>query len=311
MQCAASIALPGAGYQGVEAEVGTENHARIEAGDTSVDVVARVLDGAADVRHEVAYVLDVKNRTARCVGVNVGRAYGELGPYEIGLTIDLECRKGGVWWVVDWKSRERVTPAARNWQLRCAALAVLATKNVSHVNVALGYLDDSDLDGPATVDAFDAPGLWSDLERLVDRIEKMRGAANPDVNAGSWCKYCPAMPHCPAHRNLALMVLGEIDKLNVEGAVAALSDEALGRAYEKAKIIAKVLDRFEESVKMRAKAAPILLPDGKMLAAVQMPGRKSIDTEKLKQMLGDAVPYKRGKDFVQLKVINQKEEAAE
>jgi hypothetical protein len=306
MQCAASIALPGAGYQGVEAEVGTENHAKIEAGDTSIDVVAEVLSGATKVRHEVAYVLDVKMRTAHCVGVNVGRNYGELGPYQMGMTIDIECVKDGVWWVVDWKSRERVTPASRNWQLRCAALALMWTKGVSHVNVAIGYLDDSDLDGPQTIDAFDAPGLWSDLLRLFERIQKLRGVETPDVNAGSWCKYCPAMPHCPAHRNLALSLLGELD---IEGQIASLTPEQQGRVYEKLKLATKQLERIEETIKMLAKSAPIPLSDGRMLAAVQMPGRKSIDLDKVRDMLGGSVPYKSGKGFVQLKVINEKEAA--
>lgn len=314
MHCVGSVVLPQASHTGADAEAGVEKHGKVEAGDTSIDVVARVLDGATSVRHEAAYALNIRKRTARLLGIGIRRRY-DVEPDEMPMTLDLEAMKAGVWWVVDWKSRERVTPAERNWQLGAGALAVMATNRVSRVNVAIGYLDDSTLDGPVPIDAFDAPKLWADLEQLLEKIEDAKTALDPknplDVHAGSWCKYCPAVPHCPAHRNLALSLLGELDKFDIEGKISTLEPHQQGRVYNLLKQYDKVRDRISDTLGALARQQPIPLGEGKVLAAVECQGRRAVDEDKVRELLGKDPPYKRGKGFVQLKVINQKEEAAE
>lgn len=292
MRCSASVVLPRAGLTGVEAEAGTANHDAIVDGDRSKPVVAEILSDATDVRHEVAYALDIETRSVRELGVNVGRNYGVLNSNEIALTVDLECRKLSTWWAVDWKSRERVTIARDNWQIRCEVMAVMGRHKADCAIGALAYLDDSELDA-APFDAYHVVGFWSDLAHMVTRIRAARAAfvegAEIDVAAGSWCKYCPAIPHCPAHTKLARALLGELE--GIDESVQALTVEQCGRAWELLKRYDAIADRVKDSIRTRARHEPIPLTGGKRLMLVDS-SRRSLDTAKAKEMLGEATPFK-------------------
>lgn len=308
MRCAASCVLPRAGHTSEAAEYGNANHERIQTGDRSKPVVAEVLSDAEDVRHEVAYALDLESRTARELGVNVGRNYGRLEATEVALTIDLECRKNGTWWVVDWKSRERVTTARDNWQVRAGILAVMSRHRASTAVGALGYLDDSELDA-APFDVFHAIGFWSDLGHMARRIRDAQAALSRgetlDVSAGAWCKYCPALPHCPAHTRLAAALLGELDQVDQQ--IASLTVEQCGRAWELLKRYDVIADRVKESIKARARQEFIPLSNHRRLALVEMNGRQSVDADAVRARyaeLGESVPMKRGKSYVQVKELN-------
>lgn len=308
MNCAASCVLPRAGHQGEAAEFGQENHAKIQAGDQSRAVVREILDGAEHVRHEVAYALNVENRSVREIGVNVGRNYGKLGDSEIALTVDLEALKAGTWWVVDWKSRERVTAARNNWQIRSAVLAVMGRHQADYAIGALGYLDDSELDA-SPFDVFHTVSLWDEMQAMVRRVRdahaRLARGETLDVSSGSWCKYCPALPHCPAHTRLAAALLGEMEQVDKQ--IASLTVEQCGRAWELLKRYDVIADRVKESVKARARQEFIPLSNGRRLALVEMAGRQSVDTDAVKARyaeLGESVPMKRGKSFLQTKEVN-------
>ena len=308
MACAASLALPRAGHQGAQAEYGQENHAKIQAGDTSRAVVRDVLEGAEDVRHEVAYALNVETRGVREIGVNIGRDYGRLADSEIPLTIDIECRKAGTWWVVDWKSRERVAAARNNWQIRGAVMAVSGRHRSAYTIGALGYLDDSELDA-FPFDAFHVTGFWMDLKQMAARVRaaqaKFARGEPLDVSSGAWCKYCPALPHCPAHTRLAKALLGELEQVDAQ--IASLSVEQCGRAWELLKRYDVIADRVKDSIKARARQEFIPLSNGRRLALVEVAGRQSVDADAVKARyaeLGEPVPMKRGKSFVQTKEVN-------
>lgn len=308
MQCAASCAYPRAGHQGENATAGIENHDKIQKGDRSKPVVEAMLSDAEEVRQEVAYALNIETRGVRELGVNIGRNYGKLADTEIPLTVDLECKKAGTWWVVDWKSRERVTIARDNWQLRAAAMAVSGRHKADTIIAAIGYLDDSELDA-APFDVFHMLGFWSDMGHMVRRVReaqaKLARGEVLDVAAGAWCKYCPALPHCPAHTRLAKALLGELE--GVDAQVATLTVEQCGRAWELLKRYDVIADRVKESIKARARQEFIPLSGGKRLALIEMNGRQSIDADAVKARyaeLGESVPMKRGKGFVQVKEVN-------
>ncbi len=308
MRCAASCALPRAAHSGEAADYGTANHEKIQAGDRSKPVVAAAYQNAENVRHEVAYALDLETRSVRELGVNVGRNYGKLGPTEVALTIDMECQKDGMWWVFDWKSRERVTAAHANWQVRAGVMAVMGRHRASSAIGALGYLDDSELDA-APFDVFHTVGFWSDLAHMARRVREAQAAfargETLDVAAGAWCKYCPALPHCPAHTRLAAALLGELEQVDTQ--IAALTVEQCGRAWELLKRYDVIADRVKESIKARARQEFIPLSNNRRLALVEMSGRQSVDTDAVKARyaeLGESVPMKRGKSYVQVKEAN-------
>jgi hypothetical protein len=308
MRCAASCALPRAGHTGEAAENGTANHEKITAGDRSRPVVEAAFSDAEDVRQEVAYALDIETRRVREIGVNIGRNYGKLADTEIALTIDLECRKQGTWWVFDWKSRERVTVARDNWQIRAGAMAVMGRHNASTIIGALGYLDDSELDA-APFDVFHVVGFWNDLAHMARRVRSAQAALargeTLDVAAGSWCKYCPAIPHCPAHTRLAKALLGELEAVDKQ--IGSLTVEQCGRAWELLKQYDVIAERVKDSIKARARQEFIPLSGGKRLALVEMKGRQSLDADAVKARyaeLGESVPMKQGKGYVQTKEVN-------
>lgn len=292
MFCAASCALPGAGHTGEAAIKGTENHAAIEEGDRSRPVVRDLLDGATDVRHEVAYALDLETQTVREVGVGLARDYGPLSPMELALTVDLECKRDGVWWQVDFKSRGRVSAARDNWQCRVGTMAVLLRHGADQGMGAIAYLDDSELDA-TPVDAFHVAAWWADLRSLASRIRAARDlvaqGGMPSVSAGPWCKYCNALPHCPAQTRLAKSLLGELDE--VDRQLGALSLDQAGRAWELLKRYEVIAERVKESLRERARREPLPLANGRRLALVES-SRKSLDTKKAAEMLGASAPFK-------------------
>lgn len=308
MQCPASCVLSRAGHTGEGAIYGAGQHKEIEEGDMTRPVVRQVLEGAVDVRHEVSYALDVERRTVREIGVGLGRSYGVLAESEIALTIDVECRRLDGFWVGDWKSRSRVSAVADNWQIRCAVIAVMARHGVDVVTGFLGYLDDSELETDV-FDAFHVAAWWDELRSMrlrileADRLVNVSGVV-PDVNAGRWCQYCPALPHCPAHTRLALSMLGELDSVNA--AIGELTAEQCGRAWELLKKYDTIAERVKESVRERARRELVPLSNGRRLALVECKGRLGLDTAAVEatfRELGRDVPKKRGKDYVQVKEV--------
>jgi hypothetical protein len=305
IECAASCVLSRAGHTGGGAVYGSEQHKEIEDGDLSRPVVRTVLEGATDVRHEVSYALDVERRTVREIGVGLNREYGPLSDTEIALTIDIECRRDGVVWVGDWKSRTRVDEVSANWQIRCAVMAVMARHSVDTVVGFLAYLDDSELE-PETFDAFHVAGWWNDLRSMLVRInravELVDAGEMPEVNAGAWCQYCPALPYCPAHTRLALSMLGELE--NIDDAIASLTVEQCGRAWELLKRYDVIAERVRETIRARARREAVPLSNGRRLALVECRGRMNLDQKKAKEMLaefGVAAPMKRGDPYYQVK----------
>lgn len=307
MACPASCVLTRAGHTGEAAVYGSEQHKAIEDGDLSKLVVRLVLDGAEEVRHEVAYALDVDARAVREIGVSVGRNYGKLKSSEIALTIDIECRKDGTWWVGDWKSRSRVSPVAQNWQIRAAVIAVMSRHGADTAMGFLGYLDDSELE-VELFDAFHVAAWWDELREMVHRIRRAavvvgEGGA-PDVNSGTWCQYCPALPYCPAHTRLALSMLGELDSVGAK--VDALTLDQCGRAWELLKRYDVLADRVRDSIKARASREIVPLTNGRRLALVECKGRMSVDSAAVEatfREMGREVPKRRGRDYVQVKEV--------
>lgn len=307
MRCPSSCVLYRAGHTGAAAVYGNDQHEEIADGDTSKPIVARIIEGATDVRHEVSYALDVERQAVREIGVNLGRQYGRLGDTEIALTIDIECRKDGVWWVGDWKSRGRVTSVADNWQIRCEVIAVMTRHSADTVVGFLGYLDDSELEAE-TFDAFHVSTWWGELRGMLDAIRRaskvVEAGQVPEVNAGRWCQYCPSLPYCPAHTRLALSMLGELD--GIDAAVGSLSVEQCGRAWELLKHYDVLAGRIRETIRARAKRESVPLSNGRRLALAECRGKLGLDQKKAKELLterGVPIPMKRGDPYLQVREV--------
>lgn len=296
--CPGNRALPSVQQTTEASTVGNDNHEKIEVGltiggDLSAQpiVVQRAMKDATAVTVEAAYALNVVTEEVRLIGYRLGRNYGQLDDNEIVCTVDavIDVESDGftettVW---DWKSRKRVTDAVRNLQLRCGCVAVLKHRGLSMVRGGIGYLDNGEED-TTIVDAFDVPMFFEDMRQMLNRIGAARLLATtgkvPDVHAGPWCEYCPAMPYCPAHNRLALQMMGELDF--VEQRVAFMTAEDAGKAWTLVKRIQSLADRVEASIRLRAQSDVVPLPNGKRLALVES-SRKSFDKDAAIKRLTD------------------------
>lgn len=286
VSCPASFALPQAPESTEASENGTKNHEAIEAGIASGDysalppVVGKLLDGATWVETEVAFAIDVEAEKVRRIGTKVGRKYGPLGAAEIALTVDAIIHRPGEFIVVDWKSRERVTSADRNLQIRAGCVASMKESGASKVLGAIAYLDDGEVDS-CTVDAFDTTMFFSEMREMLRKIQDAKlvvdSGGTPAVHVSSECKYCPAVPYCPAQNALAKSMFGEL--ASVEQQVAFLTNEQVGEAWLKLKQFMALGAKVEASLRLRARHGIVPLPNGKRLALVEK-SRRSFDKDK-------------------------------
>lgn len=298
--CPASTALPAAQYSGIAAETGTENHRVIEDVINAGGVPEKLRHLWEDpetgsppraVHTEIAYVVDVSTRKVRRLGkLKSHRDYGKLGGTEIATTLDVEIVHDNAVNVIDWKSRERTTPAERNVQIATQVCAV-ETHYGKPVHAGLVYLDDWYAD-MASFSIFDSGERWSRLARIV----AASGSGSPKM--GSHCKYCPAMVSCPAHRaTLAAM-------LDVGVAVEQMTPELVGEAWTKLKAIESMAERVDFAIRERARREPIPLPNGKHLRLVES-SRTSQDAkamaERLRALGEDPEKFKKTTTYTQVR----------
>ena len=228
---------------------------------------SRLLGGLSDVRAEAAYALDVRARTARFLGYDVGRKYeeaalahgGPLGEWEVPGSLDLTGVDGANRVaVIDVKSGFRdVTPAETNGQLMFYAACRMLVDGVDEVEVRIAKLKTSGAvyDGDrAVVERFDAEEWLSEYATALGYAKAAQlGYAQgvvPDVAEGDQCHFCPAFDACPAKHALARSALGTLAAIDAR--VAAMTLDEVGAAYEIAKErIEPVLDRVVKALRER------------------------------------------------------------
>lgn len=294
--CPASVVLPQMPHTGEDALAGTHNH--VEAETTTPEKLRHLVAGLTDVERETSYVLDTHKRTSNLTGHN--REYGERGPDTVGVTLDVAGRlPNNIWRVIDWKTRKRVTHARDNIQLVCQALAIFYAHNAFEVEVAIGYLDNGEVDRH-TWSLYDIPAMWDRVRRIVQRAKD----AQPDqVHSGPWCDYCPALVSCPRQRALAT-------SFGMPEDLESMSPEKVGELYAILGPLEKRIDQAKKLVNNYARSRPVPLPDGKELALVECT-RSNVDgkgaiarLEEHGLFTGDL----RGTTtFTQLRVRNRKE----
>lgn len=310
--CAASVVLPRiARASEPEAERGTSIHnfARaVLAGAPRDKALAAVTEPAwretcehldltrlggdlHDVRSEVAYALDVVGRTARELGVNIARGYTGIGDVELPGSCDIEgTRFDDVPVVLDIKTGwEPVAPCAENPQIMFFAWVRMLLTGAPAVEGRIAYVRE---DGSVRLDSHTFERF--DLECFADGLEEMAGlviatrrayaaGATVQVARGSHCRYCEAMPFCPAFTQLARTMA--TDLVDVRASIAELTPAQAGVAWSKAKAVETLLEEVLDALKERARLAPIPTPEGKLVKAIPMKGREFFDTQAAIAML--------------------------
>jgi hypothetical protein len=172
----------------------------------------------------------------------------------------------------DLKSGRPVTACASNPQMRFHALARHLDTGCPQVEARVLYVRE---DGRVHIDrhVFDAYQVDLYADELVDLGQHIQAArmivangGTPVVRTGAHCRYCPALPACPAYTALARTMLPDLE--TIAGSVQAMTPVEAGGAWLKAKTIERLLKAVLESLKARAVQEPLPTTPGKHVTEI-------------------------------------------
>lgn len=260
-------------------------------------------------RGEIAFAIDVDRGTARVLGENLGRDYEAAGALEhevvgAGDAIAFVGTTGVL--VAELKTGWRyVPPPALNLQVRAQlAAASLAYGRDDGVGVIHHRREDnSGWTERATFDAFDVAETMDRIRRIRDSVSAERDGGQPmKFREGEWCRTCPAMPLCPAKKDLALE-LAEASATPddyVEAWKKALTPELARRAFDKRAAIKALLERIDAVLEEYATHHPIDLGGGRVYGPTQTK-RDSLDGKVVWQLLEEQLGTEAAWEGVELK----------
>lgn len=229
-------------------------------------LVATLTDPVAELAIAWDYVTGKARRLERVTH----REYGELGPTEMPMTLDLVGRDAnGTLCVYDWKTGRgaKEKSAAIALQLAAYACGAAALFGVDSVLVAFAHVDESGVAiEQAPLDALDLGAFSADIKAL--RVP------SDEPSPGTHCdgEYCPIRTVCRARMAMAATVAPQFDPL-----APIETEEQACAAFYALKAVESVAAGVWEKVKAFAKRTPINLGDGSTYAQVQCNGRESIN----------------------------------
>lgn len=287
IECPTRLALPAAFTKSDAADRGNELHAfaRIVTVNPSgraqalldmpekwrhtaegMDLVG-ALDGLRVVGCERAYALDVKERKVRYIGEDIGRNYQReqpLGRYEVPFTMDVEAFYGDTPVELDYKSGQSIGDPMEHWQRRVCAVGLMIFHDTPTAISRVAYIWD---DGRIMPDGcefsvLDVDDFCDTIVKAIDRVWEARlllaNGIMPSVSpSDDACKYCPAMMSCPYYTNTAKAMLGKLQDIEKGPELSALSLEELGKVWEMAKTIEKLVEPLIDGIKLMAAKQPI------------------------------------------------------
>ena len=300
MNCLGSVVLPRAETFSEWADSGHEEHAELArqvVDGTLPDWLAAIVPAGA--RPEVALAFDVATGVGRIVGENLGRSYGDMGPFEICGSTDVVGVEGDAVVIIDWKTGFReVDPAATNLQLAFYALAAARALGKNRAIVRIVYTKMHRID-EAELDALDLADLVERLRSLHVRVAKViaakRDGEQVATKEGSWCRHCASRAHCPSKTALLVQVatqgLAVIGDSEMTPERAAAAYEQINKIDQLVQDAKKRLDTFVEE------RGPIDLGNGKAYGRYHRKGNERIDgdvaVKAIREVIGDPDTLKR------------------
>lgn len=187
--------------------------------------------------------------------------------------------------VYDWKfgSREYVTPAASNLQLRfyalCAWLAIGAPVGCQ-VHMSLRFIN------PDTGEVWIDPHNTNELELIAfqeqlaralrKRRESFEQRLTPEPVEGSWCRYCPSRYSCPAK----VRVIRQFSQGLIPTYSGDMSPVKVGETWNKVRFIKRAIEEYEREVAQWVRThGPVPLPGGKLLGMRKRQGNEVLDVD--------------------------------
>lgn len=225
--------------------------------------VETALDGITERGYELAFVLNVKDKTCRFLGENIHRGYAKaardqgkpLTRYDIPFATDVVGKvMGDVPAELDYKSGRSIGPPDEHWQRRICTAGLMYYYDTPSAVGRVGYIwEDGSIhhDGHEFT-VIDADGYCDELVEAVDRIweERIRHvqgvaiAVNADRDAQ--CKYCNAFKFCPYWNNLARSVAVEMGNAPD---LTTMTAEERGRVLDRVKDVLKVYEKLESDLR--------------------------------------------------------------
>lgn len=308
VNCTSSHVLPQRNESSATAQKGTDGHAPltevINAKRWAVPGALRgtmvekfpleeVLRDVGLVRAEAAYAVNVKYKTVRFIGLDIGRNYGELGDYEVPVSLDADGFRHGRPWLRDWKFGRYSSV----WQLSVQGMAVAFPRKEKpsvepEVDAGFVYID-ADTRGEEWEEErhvlylSELETAADELVRAFDKVASIRAALDrgevPRLATGSWCKYCGAHPYCPAKWSMVRAAMGELQSL--QDMVGAMTVEKCGKAWEWVSEVERFCTKAKETLKERMETEPFPLSNGKLIELRKTKGWAYFDREPTRRLL--------------------------
>lgn len=301
-KCAASAALPAVeSPDGVYAVAGNDTHGTLEGvarGDREgkpawlVNLYDELTAGAIAVYAERCYAWDPATLTGRDLGTHQ-RDYSGLRPGEIGGTADLVVAFASGVTVYDYKSGYFGAPVDSP-QMSLLALAVSGAMGLDSITAGIVKIAVDSMESftkTARLDAFDLAMEAERVARILWGVEQARAivAAGrmPDVRiTEDGCRYCPAKMACPG-RSGAIAATMAYAGLSAPGVRILVTPENAGQVWVGIAAMRAVLKAAEDEVEAMARAAPVPLPDGRELWAVETPRETVGDVEAVERLIAE------------------------
>lgn len=190
-----------------------------------------------------------------CLNVVFCLPVGEQRGYELQGTPDLVAYDDERIVVVDFKTGWRPVEVHENWQLLCYATLLRPTP--AEITLAVVQPRPWHPDGPVREWTITAAQLEKYAAVIFDAVRRVHEDAV--LRTGPWCRYCPALPHCPAVRDVTL---ADVDHSGIER--VEIPDDFLAKELE-------VLRSAQERLGLRVAALEEIVT-AKLLSGVPIRG---------------------------------------
>jgi len=292
--CPGAYALPHANTTSADAVAGVASHEAAERAvvndelDKLPDEIRALMPSGSFAVPEPTIYYDWVADTARAPNdAAKGRRLYTPGPTELPGTPDLLITTpAGRLVVLDYKRHADVGAPDRNEQVMAYALAAARITSAREAIVAVAYIDVDEhgtviLKRPLVtreVDEIDLDAFRVRLRGIMDRVAEQRSRAVPDVSEGPHCKHCPALPYCPAKRELLLRLANGAEARELD-AMIPLTPRTAAIAYMNLKHAEGLLARIRSAVYAYAAEVDVPLPSGMVLGKRTVEGNEQLDGE--------------------------------
>lgn len=232
-------------------------------------------DSDSDLYTEVALFLSLTSGVAGVLEGDHHRDYSGA-PSEAGTlmgTADAVSVEDSRVRVTDWKTgRGEIPDPADNYQLRFLGLAAARafSKDEAVVQIARIREDGSIEVRAATLTSGDLSATQRGLERIEDGVHRSQ-EGSPVYRTGSHCRFCPALPYCPALSGAAQAIL--------EGPPEELTPRRAAELWAQLQAVEAAAKRTREALAEYVYTRPISTTGDKQLKVVET-RRETVDASK-------------------------------